>query len=129
MCVKEGLFLFSCSVVSYRWDPMAHQAPLSVGLPRQEYWSGLPFPSPGDLPYPGVEAVSPAWQGILYRWATREAPLYKDRVLNTCYAKKSDVEGTAWLLRGAYPLIFYNPVGTEIEKQIRKDLTKSFNVI
>ena len=33
---------------------VAHQAP----LPRQEYWSGLPFPSPGDLPDPGIEAVS-----------------------------------------------------------------------
>ena len=33
----------------------AHQAPLSVGFPRQEYWSGLPFPSPGELPNPGTE--------------------------------------------------------------------------
>ena len=35
---------------------------MSMGLPREEYWSGLPFSSPGDLPDPGVEAVSPAWQ-------------------------------------------------------------------
>ena len=34
---------------------VAHQAPLSVGFARQEYWSGLPCPSPGDLPNPGVE--------------------------------------------------------------------------
>ena len=34
---------------------VAHQAPLSMGFPRQEYWSGLPFPTPGDLPIPGVE--------------------------------------------------------------------------
>jgi len=40
----------------------AHQAPLSMGFPRQAYWSGLPFPSPGDLPNPGFELVSPAWQ-------------------------------------------------------------------
>ena len=40
----------------------AHQAPLSVGFSRQEYWSGLPFPSPGDLLGPGFEPVSPAWQ-------------------------------------------------------------------
>ena len=39
-----------------------HQAPLSVGFSRQEYWSGLPFPSPGDLPNPGVEPGSPALQ-------------------------------------------------------------------
>ena len=35
--------------------PVAHQAPLSMGLPRQEYWSGLPFSVPGDFPYPGIE--------------------------------------------------------------------------
>ena len=37
---------------------VAYQAPLSVGFPRQEYWSGLSFPSPGDLPNPGTESVS-----------------------------------------------------------------------
>ena len=41
---------------------VAHQAPLSVGSSRQEYWSGLPFPSPGDLPDPGIEPRSPALQ-------------------------------------------------------------------
>ena len=41
---------------------VAHQAPLSTGFPRQEYWSGLPFPSPGDLPDPGIEPGSPALQ-------------------------------------------------------------------
>ena len=37
---------------------VAYQAPLSMGFLKQEYWSGLPFPSPGDLPYPGVEFTS-----------------------------------------------------------------------
>ena len=37
---------------------VAHQAPLSMGFPRQEYWSGLSFPSPGDLPDPRTETVS-----------------------------------------------------------------------
>ena len=37
---------------------VAHQAPLSMGFPRQEYWSGLPFPSPGDIPDPGIEPSS-----------------------------------------------------------------------
>ena len=41
---------------------VAHQAPLSMGFSRQEYWSGLPFPSPGDLPDPGIEPRSPAFQ-------------------------------------------------------------------
>ena len=39
---------------------VAYQAPLSMGFPRQEYWSGLPFPSPGDLADPGIKPRSPA---------------------------------------------------------------------
>jgi len=48
---------------------VAHQAPLSVEFPRQEYWSGLPFPPPGDLPDPGIEPTSPAspaWPGRFF---------------------------------------------------------------
>ena len=41
---------------------VAHQAPPSMGFSRQEYWSGLPFPSPGDLPNPGIEPRSPSLQ-------------------------------------------------------------------
>ena len=41
---------------------VAHQAPPSMGFSRQEYWSGLPFPSPGHLPDPGIEPGSPAFQ-------------------------------------------------------------------
>ena len=41
---------------------VAYQAPPSMGFTRQEYWSGLPFPSPGDLPDPGIEPGSPAFQ-------------------------------------------------------------------
>ena len=44
----------------------AHLAPLSVGFSRQEYWSGLQFPSPGDLPDPGSEPGSPALQADSY---------------------------------------------------------------
>ena len=39
---------------------VAHWGPLSIGFFRQEYWSGLPFPSPGDLPHPGIKSESPA---------------------------------------------------------------------
>ena len=42
---------------------VARQAPLSIGFSRQEYWSGLPFPSPGDLPDPGIKPPSPALTG------------------------------------------------------------------
>ena len=41
---------------------VVHQAPLSMGFSRQEYWSGLPFPSPGDLPNPGITPRSPTLQ-------------------------------------------------------------------
>ena len=42
---------------------VAHQDPLSKGFPRHEHWSGLPFPSPGDLPNSGIEPTSPALAG------------------------------------------------------------------
>ena len=42
---------------------VAHQAPLSMGFPKQEYWSGLPIPSSEDLPNPRIKLVSPALAG------------------------------------------------------------------
>ena len=48
---------------------LACQAPLSLGFPRQESWSGLPFPSPGNLPNPGIEPVSPALAGRFFTTA------------------------------------------------------------
>jgi len=50
---------------------VALQAPLSMGFPRQEYWNGLPFPSPGSLPNPGTEAGTPA---LAERFFTTELP-------------------------------------------------------
>ena len=41
---------------------VACQSSLSMGFSRQEYWSGLPFPLPGDLPDPGIEPMLPTWQ-------------------------------------------------------------------
>ena len=61
--------LFSLLVMSDTFVtlwPVAHLAPLSMGFSRQEYWSGLPFPPPGDLSHPGIEPaslVSPALTG------------------------------------------------------------------
>ena len=55
----DGLAAESCPTLCDPWA-VARQAPLSMGFPRQEYWSGLPFPSPGDLPDLGMEPVSPA---------------------------------------------------------------------
>ena len=52
----------------------AHEAPLSMGFPRQEYWSVLPISSPGYLPEPGVEQVSPACPALAGRFFTTEPP-------------------------------------------------------
>ena len=53
---------------------VALQAPLSVGFPSQEYWSALPFPPPGDLPNPGMEPESPAWQVDSLPLSHQESP-------------------------------------------------------
>ena len=50
---------------------VAHQAPLSMGFPRQEYWSGVPFPAPGALPTPGFKPASPPLAGGFF---TTEPP-------------------------------------------------------
>ena len=52
----------------------AYQAPPSMGFSRQEYWSGMPFPSPGDLPNPGIEPGSPALQGASLPLSHLESP-------------------------------------------------------
>ena len=54
---------------------VAHWAPLSMGFPRQEYWSGLPFPSLGDLPGPGIEPASPALAGEFFTWEPLGKPI------------------------------------------------------
>ena len=53
---------------------VAHQAPLSMGFPRQEYWGGLPFPSPGDLPDPGIKPRSPMSPALAGGFFTSEPP-------------------------------------------------------
>ena len=64
LSVLDGASIPGCAVCSVMsrlfvtpWTA-AHQAPLSMGFSRQEYWSGLPLPSPGDLPDPGIKPVS-----------------------------------------------------------------------
>ena len=69
------------SILSHVWFfatpwTVAHQAPLSIGFFRQEYYSGLPFPSRGDLPNPGIESASPAPPALAGGFFTTE-PLGK----------------------------------------------------
>ena len=56
-----------------------YQAPLSMGFSRQEYWSGLPFPSPGDRPNPGIEPRSPALQADALNSEPPGKPIYNIR--------------------------------------------------
>ena len=60
MKVKENEIPQSCPSLCNPMDSSLHQDPPSMGFSRQEYWSGLPFPSPGNLPDPGIKPRSPA---------------------------------------------------------------------
>ena len=64
MCIHVCLITSVLSDSFLTLWTIAHQAPLSMGFSRQEYWSGLPIPSPGDLPNPGMEPVSPVTSAL-----------------------------------------------------------------
>ena len=70
MCVLSRFSHVQLSVTIWT---VAHQAPLSMEFSRQEYWSGLPCPPPGDLPDPGIEPkslMSPALAGAFFTTST-----------------------------------------------------------
>ena len=71
-----GLVANSCPTLATLWT-IACQAPLSVGFSRQEYWSGLPFPSPGNLPNPWIEPRSPTLQADSLPTELRGKPLIR----------------------------------------------------
>ena len=77
-------FLCVLSHVRFSVTPwtIAHQAPLSMQSFRQEYWSGLPFPPPGDLPHPGTEPLSLVSPALAGRFFTT-VPLGKSRISST----------------------------------------------
>ena len=69
-----------CAVLSHVWIfgtlwTIARQTPLSMGFSRQEYWSGLPCPPPGDLPHPGIKPESPALAGRFFITEPPSKPL------------------------------------------------------
>ena len=73
LSVKWMWKLLSCVWFFVTPWTVACQAPLSIDLSRPEYWSGKPFPSPGDFPNPGIEPSSPTLQGRFFSvWATKE---------------------------------------------------------
>ena len=59
---------------------ITRQAPLSMGFSRQEYWSGLPFSSPGDLPDPGIELRSPALQVVSLPTEPPRKPIFRSEL-------------------------------------------------
>ena len=79
MCAQS--FLTLCNP-----QTIAHQAPLSTGFPKQEYWSGLPFPTPGDLPVTVIKSMSPALASIFFTTEPRGKPEFF-----FCYAEQDDI--------------------------------------
>ena len=87
----ELLFCCCCLITQLC---ISHQAPLSMGFPRQQYWSGLPFPSPGDLPDPWVESASPALAGRFFTTKTPGKPTE-----NWIYIFEFSPRGSSYTLR------------------------------
>ena len=73
--IRRCYTMFSCVQLFVTPWTVAGQAPLSLWFPRQEYWGGLPFSSPGDLPHPGTEPVSLTHPALAGRFFTTETPL------------------------------------------------------
>ena len=76
---------------------VAHQAPLSMGFSRQEYWSGLPFPSPGDLPHPGIDLmslISPGLTGEFFTTSTTQEAQMEDTKYLHCHFPKMFITRT-----------------------------------
>ena len=104
---------------------VAYQAPSSMGFSRQEYWSGLPFPSPGDLPDPGIEPGSPAFQADALTSEPPGKPIWKKKKMWGDTDSKGLSFFSLWLRR---PLGF--PGGTsgkESACQCRRHGRRRFN--
>ena len=84
--------LLGCAHLIETLETIAHQAPLSIGLSWQEYWSRLPFPPPGDLPNSGIEPASPT------------SPTLAGRVFTTepCRKPKNTGVGSLSLFQGIF---------------------------
>ena len=94
---KHFLNMCMCSVAKLcptLCDPMtvACQAPLSMGFSKQEYWSRLPFPFPGDLPDPRTEPTSPVSPALVGRFLTTESPGKPKKLITYCLRLKGSWE-------------------------------------
>ena len=98
-CVCVCLLLSRVQLLAPPWTA-AHQAPLSMESSRQEYWSGEPFPSPGDFPDPGIEPKSSALQtdSLQAVWVTKETHLLVGETAKShCQVHYSC---TSWIMNG-----------------------------
>ena len=102
-------------------DPrtVAHLAPLFMEFSRHQYWSGLPFPSPGGLPDPGITPGCPALQADLYCLCHQESPLKVITFAKNIFAYKASLirsrEQDLISLRG-HPSIHFRQGSTDVEK-------------
>ena len=106
-CALSSPWKWKCELLSLVWFfvtpwTVAHQTLLSMEFSKQEYCSGLPFSSPGELPDPGIEPWSPAGR-LLTVWATREA--HRADIAFYLYAMILSVHSTWWVK--AVNWIFY----------------------
>ena len=81
----------SCLTLAISWT-VTHQAPLSMGFSRQEYWSGVPFPPPWDLPDPAIKPISPALQAVFYPLSHQGSPFLYRLISNS--VRKEDYTST-----------------------------------
>ena len=85
VCVLSHVLLFAspCTI--------ACQAPLSMEFPCPEYWGGLPFPTSGDLPNPGIKQLSLASPALADRYSTTVPPGKPSTVSSICFKKKKNL--------------------------------------
>ena len=96
---RPSFFFFNRDVLSLVWLfaafwTMAFQAPLSMGFSRQEYWSGLPLPPPGDIPNSGIEPTSPASPALAGGFFTTAPPWKPSKSVEhaRCNRKRKNLE-------------------------------------
>ena len=82
VCVCGCSLTQSCLTLCSPCTAACH-APLFMGFSRQEYWSGLPFPTPGDLADPGIEPISPAWLADSLALSHLGSPVHSGCSVNT----------------------------------------------
>ena len=111
---------------------VAHQAPLSMKYSRQEYWSGLPFPSPGDLPNPGIEPGSPTLRadallseppGNQNLWDTAKAVLGGKFIAiqsHNCNKSKTTIQGCIYIKKQEIDNLTLHLKQLEKEQQQKK---------